>query len=136
MNPNLAREWGETSNPGEYVQFLGKAYRAIKAANPSALVINAGMAPTGDNSENAMPDDLFYEQMYQAMGSSNGYFDALGVHGAGYAALSWIRPSSQQPQVWRLSLFCLPPCRGHPPDHGEIRRQRQRDRAAGIWLDL
>ena len=34
-----------------------------------------------------MPDDMFYDQMYQAMGgNSNGYFDALGVHGAGYAA--------------------------------------------------
>lgn len=92
--PNLAREWGgKRPNPGEYVQFLGKAYRAIKAANPSALVINAGMAPTGDNSENAMPDDLFYEQMYQAMGSSNGYFDALGVHGAGYAAPPELDPA-------------------------------------------
>jgi uncharacterized protein YraI len=86
--PNLAREWGgKRPNPAEYVQFLGKAYRAIKAANPNAIVISAGMAPTGDNNEIAMPDDLFYEQMYQAMGgNSNGYFDALGVHGAGYAA--------------------------------------------------
>ncbi|GIV70198.1 SH3 domain-containing protein [Caldilinea sp.] len=86
--PNLAREWGgKRPNPVEYVQFLGKAYRAIKAANPNAIVISAGMAPTGDDNEIAMPDDLFYERMYQAMGgSSNGYFDALGVHGAGYAA--------------------------------------------------
>lgn len=86
--PNLAREWGgKRPNPAEYVQFLGKAYRAIKAANPSAIVISAGMAPTGDDSNIAMPDDLFYEQMYQAMGgNSSGYFDALGVHGAGYAA--------------------------------------------------
>jgi len=92
--PNLAREWGgKRPNPAEYAQFLGKAYRAIKAANPNAIVISAGMAPTGDNSENAMPDDMFYEQMYQAMGSSNGYFDMLGVHGAGYAAPPEIDPA-------------------------------------------
>lgn len=93
--PNLAREWGDKRpNPAEYVQFLGKAYRAIKAANPNAIVISAGMAPTGDNSEIAMPDDLFYEQMYQAMGgSSNGYFDMLGVHGAGYAAPPELDPA-------------------------------------------
>lgn len=93
--PNLAREWGgKRPNPAEYVQFLGKAYRAIKAANPNAIVISAGMAPTGDNSEIAMPDDLFYEQMYQAMGgSSNGYFDMLGVHGAGYAAPPELDPA-------------------------------------------
>jgi hypothetical protein len=31
--------------------------------------------------------------MYQAMGSSNGYFDALGVHGAGYAAPPELDPA-------------------------------------------
>jgi uncharacterized protein YraI len=93
--PNLAREWGgKRPNPAEYVQFLGKAYRAIKAANPNAIVISAGMAPTGDNNAIAMPDDLFYEQMYQAMGgSSDGYFDMLGVHGAGYAAPPELDPA-------------------------------------------
>lgn len=93
--PNLAREWGgKRPNPGEYVEFLGKAYRAIKAANPNAIVISAGMAPTGDNSDIAMPDDLFYDQMYQAMGgNSSGYFDALGVHGAGYAAPPELDPA-------------------------------------------
>ena len=86
--PNLSREWGhKRPNPAEYVYFLGRAYEAIKQANPNAVVVSAGMAPTGDNNELAMPDDLFYEQMYEAMGgSSDGYFDALGVHGVGFAA--------------------------------------------------
>ena len=86
--PNLSREWGhKRPNPAEYVYFLGKAYAAIKEANADAIVISAGMAPTGDNSETAMADDLFYEQMYEAMeGNSDGYFDALGVHGVGFAA--------------------------------------------------
>ncbi len=93
--PNLAREWGgQRPNPAEYAEFLRKAYTAIKAANPNAMVINAGMAPTGDNDNNAMPDDMFYDQMYQAMGGgSNGYFDALGVHGAGYAAPPELDPA-------------------------------------------
>jgi polysaccharide biosynthesis protein PslG len=86
--PNLAREWGNSRpDPAQYVQFLQKAYAAIKRGNPNAIVVSAGMAPTGDNSHLAMPDDLFYEGMYRAMGgSSNGYFDMLGVHGAGFAA--------------------------------------------------
>ncbi len=94
--PNLAREWGgNRPNPAEYVQFLGQAYAAIKRANPNAVVISAGMAPTGDDSAIAMPDDKFYEQMYQAMGgSSNGYFDALGVHGAGFAAPPELDPAT------------------------------------------
>jgi hypothetical protein len=93
--PNLAREWGGAPpNPAEYAAFLGKAYRAIKAVHPNAIVISAGMAPTGDNNAVAMADDLFYDQMYQAMGgSSDGYFDMLGVHGAGYAAPPELDPA-------------------------------------------
>lgn len=93
--PNLAREWGgNRPNPAQYVNFLGQAYAAIKRVNPNAVVINAGMAPTGDDSALAMPDDKFYDQMYQAMGgNSSGYFDALGVHGAGFAAPPELDPA-------------------------------------------
>ena len=93
--PNLAREWGgNRPNPAQYAEFLKKAYTAIKRANPNAIVISAGMAPTGDNNDVAMPDDIFYDQMYQAMGgNSTGYFDMLGVHGAGYAAPPELDPA-------------------------------------------
>lgn len=93
--PNLAREWGNNRpNPAQYAEFLRKAYAAIKRGNPNAIVINAGMAPTGDNNEIAMPDDLFYDGMYQAMGgNSSGYFDMLGVHGAGFAAPPELDPA-------------------------------------------
>jgi hypothetical protein len=86
--PNLAREWGDNRpNPAQYAEFLRKAYAAIKRGNPNAIVVSAGMAPTGDNNDLAMPDDVFYDALYQAMGgSSDGYFDMLGVHGAGFAA--------------------------------------------------
>ena len=93
--PNLAREWGgNPPNPAQYTEFLRKTYAAIKRGNPSAIVISAGMAPTGDCCAAAMPDDQFYEGMYQAMGgSSNGYFDMLGVHGAGFAAPPELDPA-------------------------------------------
>ena len=75
-----------------------KAYTAIKRGNPNAIVINAGMAPTGDNNDIAMPDDIFYDLMYQAMGgNSTGYFDMLGVHGAGYAAPPELDPAERPP---------------------------------------
>lgn len=92
--PNLAREWGNNRpNPTQYAQMLQKAYAAIKRGNPNAIVISAGMAPTGDNNNVAMPDDVFYEEMYKAMGNSNGYFDMLGVHGAGFAAPPELDPA-------------------------------------------
>lgn len=93
--PNLGREWGNNRpNPAEYAEFLRKAYAAIKRANPNAIVISAGMAPTGDDSAIAMPDDIFYDRMYQAMGgNSDAYFDMLGVHGAGFAAPPELDPA-------------------------------------------
>ena len=92
--PNLAREWGQKRpDPAGYVQILKKAYGAIKDADPNALVVTAGMAPTGTDNNEAMPDMEFYEQMYEAMkGDSDGYFDMLGAHAAGFAAAPEISP--------------------------------------------
>jgi polysaccharide biosynthesis protein PslG len=84
--PNLAREWGDRlPNPDEYVRLLGLCYQAIKAADPNAMVISAGLSPTGSWTNEARPDDWYLESMYIAMGgSSDGYFDVLGAHGAGF----------------------------------------------------
>ena len=92
--PNLAREWGDQlPDPGAYVQLLGTAYQAIKAADPNAMVVSAGLSPTGSWSDEARPDDWYLESMYQAMGgSSQGYLDVLGAHGAGYKSPPEVDP--------------------------------------------
>jgi GH35 family endo-1,4-beta-xylanase len=77
--PNLAREWGNRPpNPVEYVELLKVGYRAVKDADPQAVVISAGLAPTTRNDAVAMPDVYFIQGMYEAGGAP--YFDALGVH--------------------------------------------------------
>ncbi len=93
--PNLAREWGgNRPDPARYAALLRDAYRVIKEANPQALVITAGMAPTGTDNAEAMPDEKFYRELYRAMGgSSDGYFDLLGVHGPGFAAPPELDPA-------------------------------------------
>lgn len=93
--PNLAREWGgNRPNPTQYVSMLKKAYTAIKAANPNAIVVSAGMAPTGTDNAIAMPDEKYYREMYKAMGGkSQGYFDLLGVHAPGFAAPPEMSPA-------------------------------------------
>ena len=85
--PNLAREWGGSRpDPAGYAKMLRAAYQAVKAADPNAIVVTAGMAPTTEDSNRAVPDVRFYQGLYDAMGkNSTGYFDMLGVHGAGYA---------------------------------------------------
>lgn len=86
--PNLAREWGgKPPDPDAYVRLLRIAYRRIKEADPDAMVISAGLTPTETYSPEAMPDDVYLEKMYIAMGGrSDGYFDVLGAHAAGYKA--------------------------------------------------
>lgn len=83
--PNLAREWGnKPPEPQHYVELLKAAYEAIKAADPKALIISAGLAPTTASGAVAMPDLQFIQEMYKAGGAK--YFDLLGAHGAGYKA--------------------------------------------------
>ncbi len=94
--PNLSREWGNKPvDPAGYARLLQKSYQAIKAADPNAIVVTAGMAPTTADQADAMYDEKFYRQMYEAMGgNSDGYFDMLGVHGAGYAVAPETDPAS------------------------------------------
>jgi hypothetical protein len=83
--PNLSREWGgRAPNPERYVELLRIGYQAIKKADPNAIVISAGMAPTTRWDDVAMPDTEFLKRMYAA--GAKPYFDALGAHGAGYKA--------------------------------------------------
>jgi hypothetical protein len=93
--PNLAREWcDQAPDAPAYAEMLAVAYEAIKKADPNAIVISAGMAPTGTQPPTAMPDDVFLDELYQAMGgSSEGFFDMLGVHAPGYAAPPELSPA-------------------------------------------
>jgi hypothetical protein len=109
--PNLAREWGgRPPNAGQYVALLQEAYRRIKQADPSAMVISAGLTPTGTYSDIAIPDDVYLEQMYQGMGASSaGYFDVLGVHAAGYKASPEMSPEqvASDPNYGGGRWFCF-----------------------------
>ena len=83
--PNLSREWGkEPPDAAEYTSLLKICYEAIKAADSQAVVISAGLAPTGTGLPLALPDDEFLQAMYDA-GAAD-YFDVLGLNAPGYKA--------------------------------------------------
>ncbi len=83
--PNLDREWGNRQpDANAYTAMLKASYAAIKAADPQALVVSAGMSPTTENDQHAVPDPQFIQQMYAA--GARGNFDLLGVHAPGYKA--------------------------------------------------
>ena len=89
--PNLSREWGgRPPNPAEYVQLLSVAYRRIREADPNALVISAGLTPTGTWSDEAMPDTVYLEEMYKA--GFQHHCDMVGLHAAGFKAPPDVSP--------------------------------------------
>lgn len=97
--PNLSREWGEQSpNPAEYTELLRVCFQGIKTADPEAIVVSAGLAPTGTEPPVAMPDDAFLQGMYDA-GAAD-YFDALGLNAPGYKAPPELPPEAGLNQEW------------------------------------
>ena len=78
---NIDFEWpaGQIS-PSSYVNnMLAPAYTAVKAADPTIMVISGALAPTGfDNNTNAWSDSRYLAGM-RAAGAAN-YMDCVGVH--------------------------------------------------------
>lgn len=72
------------ADPARYTKLLKAAYGAIKAADPTALVITAGLAPACTCNSNMKPQD-FLLGIYAAGGK--GYFDAVGMHPYTFPAL-------------------------------------------------
>lgn len=81
---NLDREWTSPNGirPADYVDFLSRAYNAIKAADPNVIVISGALSPTGVNTAQVM-DDFVYLDQALAAGLLN-YADCIGVHHNGY----------------------------------------------------
>ena len=74
--PNLWGEWGESEpDAAEYVELLKASYQAAKAANPHAVVVAAGLAPTTERGPNNISDVLYLQRLY-FLGAKE-YFDIL-----------------------------------------------------------
>jgi hypothetical protein len=86
--PNLAREWGGATinreQASQYMYMLKRTYQAVKAEDPSKIVVSAGLSPTGTNDGTAQPDDVYLGWLYEE-GLAQ-FSDAIGVHGAGYGS--------------------------------------------------
>jgi len=104
--PNLTFEWGDRPpDPARYVEMLKACYIGVKTADPDALVISAGMAPTGSGLPQAIPDDQYIEKMYQAGAAP--YFDLLGVHASGYKELPETSPDEAAKKYNGNRFFCF-----------------------------
>jgi hypothetical protein len=92
---NLEREWNTAAgvNPADYVKLLHAAYAAIKAKDPSILVISGALSPTGVNCNGTYPncqpsgrpiviDDVSYLHGFVNAGGLD-YADCAGTHSNG-----------------------------------------------------
>lgn len=83
--PNLTREWGlREPNAAGYVELLAACSTAIRAVDPDAILISAGLAPTGTYDQTAHPDDIYLQAMYDA--DFQQFIDVVGMHAPGYSA--------------------------------------------------
>jgi hypothetical protein len=79
--PNNAIYWVGAPNAAAYVALLKPTYTAIKAADPTSVVITGGVAPNGDlgtQPDNPMHPVNYLKAMYTA--GAKGFFDAVGHH--------------------------------------------------------
>ncbi len=85
--PNLRREWFSdihSISPASYADLFSQAQSAIRSADPNALIITAGLAPTGFNDGvNALNDRLYLQALYD-IGVAEAA-DGVAVHALGFA---------------------------------------------------
>ncbi|MCA9903745.1 MAG: LysM peptidoglycan-binding domain-containing protein [Anaerolineae bacterium] len=133
--PNLRREWNSELHPisaASYAELLHLAYEAVKAGDANALVISAGLAPTGFNDGvNAIDDRLYLRDLY-ASGLAT-ISDAIGAHPEGWAnppdAHCCDQPEGVETHYDSRTFFFLDTLADYRQimiDHG--------DQAAPIWV--
>ena len=72
--PNLLGEWGgRPPDPAEYLAMLRAVGQAIRAADPDARIVLAGLAPTIETGPDNLSDLLFLRTLYQL--GAKGEFD-------------------------------------------------------------
>ncbi len=103
--PNLSREWNNRApSAAGYVTLLRACSEAIRAADPQVIIISAGLAPTGTQPPEAIPDMDFLRQMYDAGAAP--WFDVLGLNAPGYGAPPELSPDEAEAQG-RLRWMCF-----------------------------
>lgn len=102
--PNLAMEWPHGPNAWEYTQMLRVAYTAIKAADPSIIVVSGGLAPTITTQDRGAISDLDFAEEMLDNGAAQ-WFDAFGYHPYGYNQPPEAEPSADTLTFRRVELI-------------------------------
>jgi len=148
--PNIAPHWGaRPADPADYLGLLREGYVQVKAADPSAWVLLAGLAPTVETGGANLSDIAYLDQLYR-LGAAEWFdiaaakpygFDAgpddprlsAGVLNFGRAALLrevMEQHGDEQTPLWAVEFGwnALPPdWRGAPSIWGQVDEATQAD---------
>jgi O-antigen ligase len=76
--PNLTSGWGDHEpSAAAYAALLQKAYTAIHAADPTATILTAALAPTTETGPKNISDLIYLQQLYD-LGASHSFDAAAG----------------------------------------------------------
>ena len=98
--PNLNTEWGAPPQASAYVVLLKAAYLAIKSADPTAVIVSAGLATTGrvvgswsghQGHNGQTQDEREFLREFVGLGGGD-WADAIGYNALGFRATSAAAP--------------------------------------------
>ncbi len=102
--PNLSREWGNARPVASaYVDLLATCSQAIRANDPDAILISAGLAPTGNDDDLARRDDLYLQDLYDA--GFRQWVDVVGVHAPGFSMVDYSPDQAERDGRGRWATF-------------------------------
>jgi len=85
--PNIGLEWDWQASPEEFVRAMMAGYDGVKEADPTCQVLFPGLAPTGDNANGNMDNEVFLRRCFESsyLCPRDGrpfkdHFDILGNH--------------------------------------------------------
>jgi polysaccharide biosynthesis protein PslG len=102
--PNLTREWGgRPPDASGYVEVLRVCSEAIRQYDPEAILISAGLSPTGTHNDTAHRDDIYLQAMYDA--GFQQYIDVVGVHAPGHSEPEYGPDDAERDGAGRWQTF-------------------------------
>lgn len=118
--PNLSSGWGsQPPSPVGYAALLEAAYDAIHAADPEALVLTAGLAPTIETGPDNLNDVLYLRALYE--NGATPFFDGVAGKPYGFDA----GPDDRRAHLNRLNFSRFILLREEMARHG--------DRSKPLW---
>ncbi|HUW08800.1 MAG TPA: O-antigen ligase family protein, partial [Anaerolineae bacterium] len=112
--PNIAPHWGgRPVEPAGYLGLLREGYVQVRAADPTAWVIMAGLAPTIEGGGANLSDLAYLEQLYQ-LGAAE-YFDIAAAKPYGFD----IAPGAAVPSPAELNFSRVALLREVMERHGD-----------------